>query len=92
MYTVIVIHHAAPEHTDAFIEFMHMVVDATSDAPGLLEFRTCREANGAFLAGYSRWETPEAFQTALPRIMSLAPQRKPEWSAKPDERIVLVDA
>jgi hypothetical protein len=29
---------------------------------------------------------------ALPRVMSLAPLRKPEWRTEPDERIVLVEA
>ena len=69
-----------------------MVAAKTAGAPGLLEFTACREPSGAYLAGFSRWESAEAFQAALPTVLSLAPLRKPEWSTKPDERITLVDA
>ena len=90
MYTVIVIHHPQPEHTDAFVAFMGEVAEGLAQAPGLIEFTNCSEHNGAYLAGFSRWETAESFQAALPTIMSFAPRRNPEWSSKPDERIVLV--
>lgn len=92
MYTVIAIHYAAPEHADAFLAYMRRVIDATSGAPGLVEFTAQREPNGAYLAGFSRWESEEAFRAALSRIGSLAGERKPEWSVRPDERIVLTDA
>jgi hypothetical protein len=88
----IAIHHAAPEHAAEFTDFMHKVIDATSGAPGLLEFRACREPEGRYLAGFSRWESPEDFRAALPTIMSLAPLRKPEWSTQPDDVITLVEA
>jgi hypothetical protein len=91
MFIAIAIHHAAPEHEQAFPDLMRKVVEATEGAPGLVEFKACREANGRFLAGFSRCETAEAFATALPPITSLAPLRKPEWSAKPDELIALVE-
>ena len=70
---------------------MQKVVERTEGAPGLVEFKACREANGRYLAGFSRWESPDAFAAALPTITSLAPLRKPEWSTKPDELITLVE-
>ena len=92
MLIAIAIHHAAPDYTGEFSDFMYKVIDRTSAAPGLLEFRACREPNGRYLAGFSRWESPEAFQAALPTIQSLAPLRKPEWSTRPDDVITLVEA
>ncbi len=91
MLIAIAIHHAAPDYTREFSDFMHKVIDTTSAAPGLLEFRVCREPNGRYLAGFSRWESPEAFQAALPTIQGLAPLRKPEWSTRPDDVITLVE-
>jgi quinol monooxygenase YgiN len=88
----IAIHHAAPEHAAEFTEFMHKVIDATSGAPGLLEFRACREPEGRYLAGFSRWESAEDFRAALPAIQSLAPLRRPEWSTRPDDVITLIEA
>jgi quinol monooxygenase YgiN len=92
VFIAIAIHHAAPEHTDEFVDFMHKVIDATSGAPGLIEFTACRDPSNGFLAGYSRWESQAAFEAALPRITSLGPLRKPEWSTRPDELITLVEA
>ena len=69
----------------------YKVIEATKGAPGLLEFKACRDANNAFLAGLSRWESAEAFKAALPTITSLSPLRKPEWSTRPDELITLVE-
>jgi quinol monooxygenase YgiN len=92
MFIAIAIHHTAAEHTDEFVAFMHKVIEATQSEPGLLEFKVCREPIKGFLAGFSRWESAEAFQAALPTIASLAPLRKPEWSTQPDELITLVEA
>ena len=92
MLIAIAIHYAAAEHTAEFTDFMYKVVDTTYGSPGLLEFRACREPGGRYLAGFSRWESPEAFQAALPTIRSLAPLRKPEWSTRPDDVITLVEA
>jgi quinol monooxygenase YgiN len=91
LFVAVTIHHAAPEHADEFIEFMRKVLEVSAGAPGLLEFKACRDAGGEFLAGFSMWESAEAFQAALPTILSLAPLRKPEWSTKPDEAIRLVE-
>ena len=37
MFQAIAIHHARPEHEEAFVAFMHRVIDATNGAPGLIE-------------------------------------------------------
>jgi quinol monooxygenase YgiN len=92
MLIAIAIHHADPDYAAEFTEFMHKVIDATSGAPGLLEFRACREPEGRYLAGFSRWETAEDFRAALPTIQSLAPLRRSEWSTRPDDVITLVEA
>jgi hypothetical protein len=92
VFIAIAIHHAAPEHTEEFIDFMHKVRDVTTGASGLLEFKVCRAPDDSYLAGFSRWESPDTFRAALPAIRSLAPLRKPEWSTKPDELITLVEA
>ncbi len=91
-FVAIAIHHHDPEHEEAFLEFMDRVIDATEGAPGLLEFRPFKEANGRFLAGFSRWESEQAFRNALSRITSLASLRDPAWSTQPDELITLVAA
>jgi quinol monooxygenase YgiN len=90
-FIAIAIHHAAPAYRREFVGFMRKVLEATEGAPGLLEFKACRDANETFLAGFSRWASAEAFQAALPTIYSLAPLRKPEWSTKPDDVITLVE-
>jgi quinol monooxygenase YgiN len=91
MFIAIAIHRAVAEHTDEYVAFMHKVIEATQGAPGLLEFKACREPTKGFLAGFSRWESVDAFRAALPTIQSLAPLRKPEWSTQPDELITLVE-
>src|SRR5260370_33316915 len=71
---------------------MYRVIDTTSGAPGLLEFRACREPAGRYLAGFSRWESLEDFRAALPTIRSLAPLRNPDWSTRPADVITLGEA
>jgi hypothetical protein len=88
----IAVHHAAPEYAGEFTDFMYKVIDRTSGAPGLLEFRACRDPGGRYLAGFSRWESPDDFAMARPAIASLAPLRKPEWTTRPDDVITLVEA
>jgi quinol monooxygenase YgiN len=91
VFIAIAIHYAAPEHADEFLDFMHKVVDVTAGAPGLIEFKACRDPNSGHLAGFSRWESEEAFRAALPAIGSLRHLRKPEWSVRPDDLITLVE-
>jgi quinol monooxygenase YgiN len=91
MYTVIVKHHPAAEHVERFVAFMHEVVAGVAGAGGLVSFRTCREADGRYLAGVSDWVSEEAFRAALPAIMSFGDRRDPAWSTAPDERMTLVE-
>jgi quinol monooxygenase YgiN len=92
VFQAIAIHHARPEHAEDFLAFMHRVVAAVGEPPGLIEFTTWRETNGTRLFGHSRWESEEAFRAALPLITSLAPERREEWSERPDELLLLEDA
>lgn len=89
MFQAVAIHHAVPEHREAFVAFMQRVIDATAGAPGLLEFTGFAEPGGTRLFGFSRWESAEDFQAALPTIMALAPERRPEWSDREDEVLVM---
>ena len=89
MFQAIAIHHAVPEHREAFIAFMQRVIDATAGSPGLLEFTGHAEVGGPRLFGLSRWESADAFQAALPTILSMAPERRAEWSSREDELLVM---
>jgi quinol monooxygenase YgiN len=92
MFQAIAIHHARAEHVDDFVAFMHRVIDHVGDAPGLIEFTAWRETETTTLIGLSRWESPEAFAAALPTIMELGPERRPEWSERDDEVMRFVAA
>jgi quinol monooxygenase YgiN len=92
MLQAIAIHHATPEHTDDFLAFMHRVIDHVGRAPGLIEFTAWREGGGSRLMGVSRWESAADFQAALPLIMGLSGERRPEWSQREDELIVVESA
>lgn len=92
MFQAMAIHHAVPEHREAFLGFMQRVIEATAGAPGLLEFTGFAEAGGTRLFGVSRWESAEAFQAALPAIVSLTPERRPEWSDRDDDLLVMEHA
>jgi quinol monooxygenase YgiN len=92
MLQAIAIHHAQPDHADAFLDFMHRVIAHVGDAPGLIEFTAWREPGGTRLFGFSRWESADAFQAALPIIGGLSGERRPEWSAREDELLLLEPA
>jgi|SRR5215211_2714030 len=51
MFIAVAVHHAAPEHRDEFIDFMHKVIEATDGAPGPIAFKACRDPADRFLAG-----------------------------------------
>lgn len=91
-FVAIAIHHVAPEHADAMLAFMRRVVAVTEGAEGLVEFRACRELSRGVLAGYSRWQSRAHFEAALPTISSLAPERRSEWTTRPDELVMLEPA
>jgi heme-degrading monooxygenase HmoA len=89
MFPAIAIHHAAPEHLDAFAAFLDRVVAAVGDAPGLLEFSSYAEAGGTRLFALSRWRSADAFQAALPTVLELGAERRPEWSTREDELLLM---
>jgi quinol monooxygenase YgiN len=92
MFQAIAVHHAAPDHIDDFIAFMRRVIAATEGAPGLVEFTAWHDSEQpGRLMGLSRWESEQAFIEAMPRIMSLAPERREEWSAAPDELFTMME-
>jgi hypothetical protein len=72
MFQAIAIHHAHRDHADAFLAFMHRVIAHVGEAPGLIEFTAWREPGGTRLFGFSRWESADAFQAALPSIAGLS--------------------
>jgi quinol monooxygenase YgiN len=88
-FVAVAIHHVAPEHSDSMLAFMRRVVAATESAPGLISFDCRRELGQGVLAGYSRWRSRADFESALERITSLAPERRPEWTTGPDDVIML---
>ena len=92
MFQAIAIHHAKPEHAADFLSFMHRVIDHVGQAPGLIEFTAWREAEGSRLFGLSRWESAADFQAALPLIMGMGDERRPEWSEREDEVLLFESA
>jgi quinol monooxygenase YgiN len=89
LFQAVAIHHPRPEHVEDFAAFMRRVTEAVGEPPGLIEFHSWREAEGGRLVGLSRWESQQAFVDALPQIMSLAHERRLEWSERPDELLLL---
>ncbi|MDX6585559.1 MAG: hypothetical protein QOI31_32 [Solirubrobacterales bacterium] len=85
MFIAIATHHPHPDHVEDFLAHMHRVVDATAGAKGLLEFDCYRNEETGALLGVSKWESPEAFEEALPLIGSCSHLRQDEWTVAEDE-------
>jgi quinol monooxygenase YgiN len=49
MFQAIAIHHAREEHVEDFLAFMHRVVAAVGEPPGLIEVTASREARDELL-------------------------------------------
>jgi len=92
VFQAIAIHHARAEHAEDFLAFMHRVRAAVGEPPGLIEFTAWREQQSSRLIAVSRWESQDAFLAALPVIQSLGPERREEWSERPDELLLLESA
>jgi len=86
-FAVTAFHYYVDEHRAAFEDFCRRVMQHVAGTPGLVRFELLHDGAGKRLVGSSLWETRAAFEAALPVIMALAPERKPEWSARPDERL-----
>jgi uncharacterized protein YndB with AHSA1/START domain/quinol monooxygenase YgiN len=78
-------HFYADEYREAFQDFCERVLKHAAGASGLLRFELLHDAAGKRLIGASLWESRAAFQAALPTILALGAERRPEWSARPDE-------
>ena len=91
-FVAVAIHHVDPRYEHEMLEFMRRVIQATEGEPGLIEFKACRELTTRVLAGYSRWNSRRDFEAGLGTITSLSPQRKPEWTVRPDDILLLEDA
>ena len=91
MFVAIAIHHARPEHVDAFGDYMRRVREAVGDPPGLIDFHCYRDAGTSRLVGLSRWESEQDFRAALPLIGSLGAERRDEWSERPDDVLMLTN-
>lgn len=92
MLISLAIHHAVPEHVEAFLAHMDKVVATTTGAPGLIDFTCWAEADGRRLIGLARWESREAFEAALRVIGSHAHERRAEWTDGEDELLLLTEA
>jgi uncharacterized protein YndB with AHSA1/START domain/quinol monooxygenase YgiN len=82
------LHYYVDEHRAAFESFCRRVMEHAAGTPGLVRFELLHDADGKRLVGSSLWESRASFEAALPVITALAPERKPEWSARPDEVFV----
>lgn len=91
MFETIAIHDVRPEHQGEFLGFMRKVEQAVAGADGLISFGSYREAGGR-LVGVGHWESESAFIAAMPRIVGLADQRRPEWTASEDQLLALTPA
>jgi uncharacterized protein YndB with AHSA1/START domain/quinol monooxygenase YgiN len=81
-------HYYADEHREAFQAFCERVIAHVAGTPGLVRFELLHDAAGKRLIGSSFWTSRAAFEAAIPTITALAPERRPEWSAVPDERVM----
>ena len=92
MFQTIAVHDVLPEHRDAFLAFMRRVEQRVAGADGLLEFGSYVDGQSGRLVGFGRWTSQEAFTAALPRLMSLSADRRPEWTDADDVLLTLVAA
>jgi quinol monooxygenase YgiN len=89
VFITIAIHHPRADHVADLMAHMRRVVEHTGSPEGMIDFVCAQEAGGSRLLGVARWESPEAFQAALPRVTALADQRDDAWSERPDELLTL---
>jgi quinol monooxygenase YgiN len=88
MHVTIAMHYPNTEHSDAFFAFMKRVQTAMQGTPGLASFESFRDVAEPRLVAIARWESPEAFLAAMPRLRAVE-GRDPSWSARPDELLRL---
>jgi quinol monooxygenase YgiN len=85
VFTAIATHYPHPDHAAELEGHMLLVRDTVRGAEGLIEFECFRSDDGARLLGISKWESRDAFEAALPLIMSHRDRRRDEWTVTEDE-------
>lgn len=60
------VHYPAPGQGDKVYAGMRQYAAAAAGTPGLLEIGPWREHDGDRVIGFSRWESREAFEAAMP--------------------------
>lgn len=91
MVRTVAVHHVAPQHAEEFLAYMRRVQRAVDGAPGLIEIASYREDDGRLVA-IATWASLESFHAALPRIRGLSHERRPEWTVRDDDVLVLQPA
>jgi hypothetical protein len=90
MFVAIALHYVKPEHWDDMLGYMREAAKTTEGWPRKIGFENCRELSRGVLAGYSRWESQEAFQSAFQKVVEKhAGQRDPDWCYQDDEVVML---
>ena len=89
MFAIVVHHYPRDEHLDAFRSFCVRVGDELRDrTPGLLSIEGFDDPDGSCLTIVSRWESREAAEAGVVRLVEVANRvgpRDPAWSLRPDE-------
>jgi heme-degrading monooxygenase HmoA len=65
-YIFMAVHFPAPGHGDEVYASMRRMAESAAGTPGLLEVGPWREHDGDRVVGFSRWESREAFEAAMP--------------------------
>ena len=84
MFVTIAHHYPRPEHVETFVAFMADIEEGMAGTPGLVSLESFRDVAQTRLVAIGRWESPEAAQAGVSRLMTIG-ARDPEWSARPDE-------
>ncbi len=89
MFAIIVHHYPTAEHLDAFRSFCVRVGDELRDrTAGLVSIEGFDDSQSARLTIVSRWESREAAEAGVARLVEAAARvgpRDPAWSLRPDE-------
>jgi len=91
MFITLAVHHPKPEHADDFVAFMKKIEAAMEGTPGLVSIESFRDAQSPSLVAIGRWESPEAAQAGLPKLMAVG-GRDADWSRHQDDLFLLTPA
>ncbi len=87
MFAHLSIHYPKPEHVDDVLASMQRVAEAAQGAPGLISIGPWRDARSGRVVGLALWESPEAFEAAMPGIFAALPDEDPDgdWEERPTD-------